>query len=1229
MIYLVIVKNPLKVKETSEEKQLEFIPNNTLEEYIKSVTMFEKDSISISVNGEEEKDLSRVLKDKDFVVVCPRVEKSTLGIIAMVALSFYTAGIVGATGGVFGAMNATWQAISAMAILTIGGMLITSVFGLGVTPGTSETSDSSTTYGWDTQDNLTTQGGAYPITYGTVRVTGQIIAQHVYSSDDNDDQYLNFLLCGGEGEVDYVSDILIDDNPISYYDDVTSEIRLGTNTQTSLDNFSQTYSDQTISYELVTYPSWSNNTSYAVGDIINPNSADYTYVCTKAGESGTTSPSFPTSGSVTDNSVIWEYRGSMWSTAQVQGNGGTSLQALFECANGLYYSNDNGGLDNTSVSFCLQIREVGATDWSYALSNGYLKLVFDRKVSEFVPSASSAVVGGSSVIDASVPAEHTIAQVIFYIAHRGKLAEVLSIYDWNTRSGECQFNISKIELVGNCYLNEVFTIKVTEVTSNLVHASTSSRDNSVYANVPTKLGVYSSIRGYLGEATPNVYYRGSAIAFLATSQSNPIAVTYDSKGNYNPTSGGQSYVGDSYTMTVSKVSATPNTASYTMTDNTQDAVRKTVTVNGLSESKNYELRAKCTYKNGTTSRYSNRLYWTTISQVFNDKYTYPNSVLVGIRALANDQLSGRKPSISWIQSRTKVYIWNPYTGAYEVKRADNPAWASYDALHKCRKIQNTNTGVWEYTVEGISAEYFIYDEFLAWATYCDDNTLDVNIHFDTTDEIWTQLAKIEEMGRGKVIRRGTRYGCMCDSPSDMVQLFTVSNIFKDSFTEEFLSLNDRATCVEVSFFNEEKDYVEDVVTVYDSSYDDTNLVVNPAQKTFYGCTTYDRAVREGAYIMRLTNNLIRTVGIEVDIDAIACNVGDVIGIQHDVPTWGMGGRIVSYLSETVDDVTTTTLTLDKEVSLTAGKDYTILCRVVDTVNIKEVFEYSTFTATTTESTHTITLETPFDIAPEEGTLFTFGESDKYVKKFRILNITRTQELKRTIYALEYSPEVYDEDDVISEATSYTPLASKTAVTDLVATPYFSVSSTGVVLSEIRTSWKIDKTSAPNYYMIYAYGDNGEDYSAKVYSTSYTFSNIKMGTYEIKVCAMYGLLVKSTTIYGVDITEKTSPPNDIETLVLIQDTDYPHVLHISWDANVNYDLKNYEIRVGSEWDTATLVANTTEVSYDYVIENSGGVNILVKALDTSGNYSTNSASSSITMVGANFDDITGVTVVQLD
>ena len=478
-----------------------------------------------------------------------------------------------------------------------------------------------------------------------------------------------------------------------------------------------------------------------------------------------------------------------------------------------------------------------------------------------------------------------------------------------------------------------------------------------------------------------------------------------------------------------------NDTELTITANVNSAVRRTIRVDNIPAGR-YDVRTKCTSKSGKTNRYGTKVYWSQLSHIIYDDFAYPNKVLVGIKALATSQLSGSRPTITWIQERKNVYVYDPSVG-YVVKSATNPAWICYDMLHKARRIRNINTRAYVYEVRGITKERFIYSEFKRWADFCDSEGLTANVFFDVTDGVWEQLVHIETLGRGKVVFRGTKLGTICDAPSSPVQLFTIANIYSDSFSEDFLSLTSRANAVEISFFNKDNNYKQEVVTVYNAGFDSADRLVNVSQITLYGCVTRSDAIRHGRYMLRVSDNLIRTVSIEADVDAIACQVGDVISIQHDVPQWGTGGRILSYADSGRVNYTKK-VTLDKEVTFEYGKSYKLLSRLIHPTN-GEVMEsidvlnlssanYSSIypwgASNETVTTNVIYVK-PFSIAPQTYEIFSFGESGKITKDFRVLDITRSKEMKRKISALEYITEVYDDGTTINISTT---INSKTVTT---------------------------------------------------------------------------------------------------------------------------------------------------------------------------------------------------------
>ena len=149
---------------------------------------------------------------------------------------------------------------------------------------------------------------------------------------------------------------------------------------------------------------------------------------------------------------------------------------------------------------------------------------------------------------------------------------------------------------------------------------------------------------------------------------------------------------------------------------------------------------------------------------------------------------------------------------------------------------------------------------------------------------------------------------------------------------------------------------------------------------------------------RLEKNekLCNTIKIEAGIEAIRSTLGDKIGIAHDVPQWGYSGRILA--------ATINTVTLDREVTIEAGKTYAILVQFQDdTIEIKTV-------ANAVGTYSVIQVSTPFSAIPEKYCAYSFGENQKYVKPFKIIGISPHEDYKkRGIALIEYNGTIYDKD----------------------------------------------------------------------------------------------------------------------------------------------------------------------------------------------------------------------------
>lgn len=809
-----------------------------------------------------------------------------------------------ASGAIFGIKSLIWRSIIAMAVGMIGNVIISKLTAPKVDRSNSEQSN---TYGWGGTETVTGQGYPLAVTYGRMKSAGLLLSRHVIS--DGEKQYLNLLYCAGEGELSKIEDIRINANPISNYKDVQVDIRKGTNDQTVIPNFNDNFADQSLNYELT----------------------------------------------------------ESWNTQQVQGDACDAIELTVGFPNGLYYSNDSGGADRTSVTLKAEIRQVGDESW------------------QALPLANQKGMAG-------------------HIKRRDA---------WN-----------------------------------FIKSDNSVTNTSDYA-------------GRIEEATNNAFYR--VFRF----------------------------------------------------DNLEKA--------------RYEIRMRCSAKDGKSLRHVNKVYWVQLTQIIYDDFVHPGKALIGIKALATSQLSGSDPKVTWIQERSDVYVFNPYINKYEAQPADNPAWAAYDLIHICRKIGG------EYIVFGQPHMRLDYNAFKAWADKCKTNGFTFNYIYDTAMRLWDALKYPEAVGRGKVIPVGTRFTCVSDYQSTPVQLFTVANIKQGSFTEEFQGVEARANSVEISFLNKDKDYERDVIPVYGDTYDESDTLTNPAQVELMGCTSLEQAYKHGKHFLRCNKYEIRTVTIEAFTDAIACTVGDIILIQHDIPEWGEGGRVVAVSGQTI--------TLDKEVSVQPGKNYQLLIRSNSTDIV------STFNVVNVSGLNVIVKEA---IPVQPDAVYAFGEVSKSAKPFRVLAITKTlSEMTRKIQCMEYYPELYVSDDGTVPSIDYTNHgASDIQAVGLVSDVY---GANGIMYSRIGVTWQLPRDGKVSNVVVNYRNVKSDtwtyigNYPASTNAT--TISDVLLGaTYEVRVQAINELGQLTTGVTKSIAIPKMQAPEDVQNL---------HVLsryNQTADKSVYYDLQ---------------------------------------------------------------------------
>ena len=274
------------------------------------------------------------------------------------------------------------------------------------------------------------------------------------------------------------------------------------------------------------------------------------------------------------------------------------------------------------------------------------------------------------------------------------------------------------------------------------------------------------------------------------------------------------------------------------------------------------------------------------------------------------------PKVDIVAARDIVWVW---TGTqYESKFANNPAWACYHLLHRARRHDDGST----FSFSGVSADRIDYPAFLAWANYCADTTPPVvaktcRFYMSQTNTLRKQLNTVSLLGRGVIVQIGSKFTVLVDKADATAQKFSfgMGNIIGNSYAEEFIPYDDRANAVEITYYDEDRDYEATTVELYSFDFDTSDREINKATVALYGCVDRDMALQYGKWLLNNNRLLTMVASWEAGVDAIACLPGDVVEVSHDVPQFGYSGRIVSAASGSA--------VVDRDLSFVGGCQITV------------------------------------------------------------------------------------------------------------------------------------------------------------------------------------------------------------------------------------------------------------------------------------------------------------------
>lgn len=621
----------------------------------------------------------------------------------------------------------------------------------------------------------------------------------------------------------------------------------------------------------------------------------------------------------------------------------------------------------------------------------------------------------------------------------------------------------------------------------------------------------------------------------------------------------------------------------------------------------WDVRVRRITDDSTKSNLQNKTFFASYTEIIDAKLRYPNTALVGIKIDASQFQS--IPRRGYDLKLLKVKIpsnYNPITRAYTgiwdgtftVAWTDNPAWCFYDLL------TNTRYGLGNYVNAAQVDKWALYSA----GVYCDglvpngfggtEPRFTCNLYIQTRAEAFKVMQDMASIFRSMTYWASGSMTISQDAPQDPVYLYTPANVIDGQFTYVGASAKARHSVALVTWndpadaYTQKVEYVEDEDAIARFGVVQTDIVA-------IGCTSRGQANRVGRWLLYTEQMESEAVAFKTGIEGAVARPGQIISIADPTRAGARrGGRVVT--------ATTTVITLDSEPSAaTAGSTLSIILPT-GAVELRNV---------STVVGNTVTVTAAFSTAPTAGSIWVYQSTSLVAQTFRVIACKEAEDGGIEISALAYNSSKYGAIEnglelQVRDISNLTTTPEPPTALTLSESLYLYQAE---ARAQITASWPA-VTNATSYRVLHR-KDNGNFITDETSANDFDLKNITPGFYEFRVYSV-GASGNTSTSYAstdIDALGKTAPPEDVTTLVSIID---PNIgVTLSWDRVTDLDLDSYEIRDGSTWATSTLLGQVKGTSFKVGLIQGATKTYLVKALDTTGNYSANAATITVTLATA--------------
>lgn len=652
----------------------------------------------------------------------------------------------------------------------------------------------------------------------------------------------------------------------------------------------------------------------------------------------------------------------------------------------------------------------------------------------------------------------------------------------------------------------------------------------------------------------------------------------------------------------------------------------------------YDIRIRRTNTEAKSDYAYDKVVLTDVAEIISERVAYKHTAYYGVRVRLTDQLNGL-PKMTARVKGIKV----PQYGrdGKLIKRAwsANPAWIVVDML------TNRRYGA------GMPASRLDMPMFVEWAAFCDQKKYYFNGVIDTFSNIWDACQLVLRVGHARFTSIGNVISLSIYRASEPVMMFGTGNILEGSLRLSWQSMEDRSNEFEVEYFDRDNGNKQNTVRVADEESIARGDLQRISTIKMIGIDNQKQALHEAHFQKALNQVLVMSGSFEATVESLACSVGDVVLLQHDMPDWGESGRVQPGSTKTdviVDrDLTTSILegathTLlilhpaikraDATVSTVSATGNTIYVTapssakkskrvkfgdrdrrivniatsgayleiVLDSVSgispgaTVELWDTDVIESrdifTFVASTRTVKLVAPLSIVPSDFSNYMVGVKNAEAKPVSIVGIDGDGEYKRTISFIEYNETVFNPEEV-QETPLYTSEVKPVQhVQDLVAIEELSIRD-GTIVSDILVSWNAPTDgnyAGANVYMAKNGGAMTQIGTAFAGATSFATTG-KMGqSLTFKVVAYDGA--------GRTAKYEDAPVWMVDVMGMSAPPEQVKNFKVekglggiefTWSKSPEIDIAGYEIREGLTWESGIVIVENYAGNRFFTTKKKGG------------------------------------------